>query len=111
MAPALPPRAASTGLATRRKRPVRLPALPRLGKLARHSIGKRGVFMSSKKTGETSKLPAPARREVLRKLGRFTAIIAPAVTVLLAAQAKPSSAQVTSGCAAIAQPPKKTPIV
>jgi len=35
---------------------------------------------------------APARREVLRKFGRFAAVSAPAITLLLAARTKPASA-------------------
>ena len=42
------------------------------------------------------------RRELLRKLARFTAVSGPAVTLLLAAQTKPASAA-PSGCAALAQ--------
>jgi hypothetical protein len=38
------------------------------------------------------------RREALKKLGRFTAVSAPVVTLLLAAKARPSAAQVCSTC-------------
>jgi len=54
-------------------------------------------------------LSAPARREVLRKLGRFTAVSAPAITLLLAAQAKPASAQPISKCASANQPDNAKP--
>lgn len=38
------------------------------------------------------------RREALKKLGRFTVVSAPVVTLLLAAKARPSAAQVCSKC-------------
>jgi len=40
---------------------------------------------------------ASARRALLRKLGRFAAVTPPAVTLLLAATAKPNKAQAASG--------------
>lgn len=49
------------------------------------------------KKDEKMQLSAPERRAVLRKLGRFATVSAPAVTLLLAAQTKPASAQPTSG--------------
>ena len=60
--------------------------------------------MANKK--DDRQLATPARRELLRKLGRFTAVSAPAITLLLAAQAKPASAQIISGpkCTALNQP-------
>ncbi len=39
-----------------------------------------------------------ARREALKRLGRFTVVSAPAVTLLLAARARPSAAQGCSTC-------------
>jgi hypothetical protein len=44
------------------------------------------------------------RREALKKLGRFATVTAPTVTLLLAAQTKPSQAVPTSPCAAIDRP-------
>ena len=41
-------------------------------------------------------VPLEARRPVLRKLGRFAAVTAPAVTLLLAAQTKPTKAAPSS---------------
>ena len=48
--------------------------------------------MSSSKNRDGSKLSSKARRAALVKLARFTAVSAPAVTMLLAAQTKPASA-------------------
>ena len=58
----------------------------------------------AKKENERA-LPSKERRKLLRKLGRFIAVTAPAVTLLLAAQTKPAGA-VVSVCAALAQPPR-----
>jgi hypothetical protein len=55
--------------------------------------------MADKKDNK-QQLSAPQRREVLRKLGRFATVSAPAVTLLLAAQERPASAQPTSPCRA-----------
>jgi hypothetical protein len=45
------------------------------------------------------------RRELLRKLARFTAVSGPAVTLLLAAQTKSAIAATSAGpCAALPQP-------
>lgn len=52
------------------------------------------------------RLTSKARREVLVKLGRFTAVSAPAMTILLAAQTKPASAVTSQNCSAIAQSDK-----
>jgi hypothetical protein len=41
--------------------------------------------------------PANERRAVLKTIGRFAAVTAPAVTLLLAAQAKPAKAVTFSG--------------
>lgn len=46
----------------------------------------------ARKNDEAQKLVAPARRTVLKKLGRFAAVSAPAVILLLVAQSKPASA-------------------
>ena len=54
----------------------------------------------SARNADKQKLSAPQRREVLKKLGRFATASAPAVTLLLAAQTRPSRAQPTSGCKA-----------
>jgi hypothetical protein len=43
---------------------------------------------------------ARQRRALLKKLGRFAAVTAPTVTLLLAAQARPGRAQPISGCRA-----------
>jgi hypothetical protein len=51
-------------------------------------------------------LTSKARRDVLVRLGRFTAVSAPAVTMLLAAQTKPASAVSSQNCSAIAQSDK-----
>lgn len=48
--------------------------------------------MAKKKDGDTETLSSRERRAVLRRLGRFTAVSAPAVTLLLAAQSKPAGA-------------------
>ena len=52
------------------------------------------------------RLTSKARRDMLVKLGRFTAVSAPAVTMLLAAQTKPASAVTSQNCSAIAQSDK-----
>jgi hypothetical protein len=52
------------------------------------------------KKNDKMQLSAPERRAVLRRLGRFATVSAPAVTLLLAAQTKPASAQPASGCRA-----------
>ena len=44
----------------------------------------------SKEARETTE--ARSRREALKKIARFTAVTAPAVTLLLAASSKPASA-------------------
>ncbi len=46
--------------------------------------------MSDVKTPETVKVSS--RRETLKKVARFTAVSAPAVTLLLAASSKPAKA-------------------
>jgi hypothetical protein len=46
----------------------------------------------ARKNDQARKLVAPARRTVLKKLGRFAAVSAPAVILLLAARTKPASA-------------------
>ncbi len=58
--------------------------------------------MSKSKDRNVPGLTSKARRDVLVKLGRFTAVSAPAVTILLAAQTKPASAATSQNCAAIA---------
>jgi hypothetical protein len=40
------------------------------------------------------------RRQVLKRLGRFAAVSAPAVAVILAAETKPARAVITSGITA-----------
>lgn len=52
------------------------------------------------KKDDKMQLSALERRAVLRRLGRFATISAPAVTLLLAAQTKPASAAPVSGCRA-----------
>jgi hypothetical protein len=52
----------------------------------------------TRKNDEKQSLTAQERRVVLKKLGRFAAVSAPAVTLLLSAQTKPASAQQISGC-------------
>jgi len=63
------------------------------------------------KKDDTAQLSASARREVLRKLGRFTAVSVPAVTLLLAAQSKPALAVTsqTMNCLTLRQPNNTTP--
>ena len=46
----------------------------------------------AKEKDDTKSLSSRDRRAVLRRLGRFTAVSAPAVTLLLAAQSKPAGA-------------------
>ena len=53
----------------------------------------------AKKKDDTKTLSSRERRVVLRRLGRFAAVSAPAVTLLLAAESKPASAA-TSKCVA-----------
>ena len=48
----------------------------------------------------TEAMTAKERRALLKKLGRFAAVTAPTVTLLLAAQAKPGRAFPTSACKA-----------
>jgi hypothetical protein len=57
-----------------------------------------GIQMT-RKNDEKQSLSAKERRAVLKKLGRFAAVSAPAVTLLLSAQSKPASAQPISSCA------------
>ena len=47
----------------------------------------------SKFIGERDSAPEENRRAVLKKAGRFAAVSAPAVTLLLAAMGKPMKAQ------------------
>ncbi len=68
----------------------------------------RGTNMAKTKDGGLT-ISAQARRQVLRRLGRFATVTAPAVTLLLAAQTKPVGAQIISRCAAIAQPGNSKP--
>ncbi|HEY2890665.1 MAG TPA: hypothetical protein VGJ31_08550 [Dongiaceae bacterium] len=53
----------------------------------------------NEKDGKTT-LSSRDRRAVLRRLGRFAAVSAPAVTLLLAAETRPASAVPGSPCAA-----------
>ena len=46
----------------------------------------------AKKNDDTKILSSRERRAVLRRLGRFAAVSAPTVTLLLAAQSKPAGA-------------------
>ena len=46
---------------------------------------------------------AKGRRAILKKLGRFAAVTAPTVTLLLAAEARPGAAASPVSCAAIQQ--------
>jgi hypothetical protein len=55
--------------------------------------------MAREKDADTKSLSSRERRAVLRRLGRFAAVSAPTVTLLLAAESKPASAQI-SGCKA-----------
>jgi hypothetical protein len=50
----------------------------------------------SKPTGERGSAPKEVRRAVLKKAGRFVAVSAPAVTLLLAATAKSKKAMAIS---------------
>ncbi len=59
--------------------------------------------MSTDKKPEKTTLTAPERRAVLRRLGRFAAVSAPAVSLLLAAESRPASAQ-TRSCQAAPTP-------
>jgi hypothetical protein len=59
--------------------------------------------MAKKKDGDTKTLSSRERRAVLRRLGRFAAVSAPAVTLLLAAETKPAAA-IVSGCKALCSP-------
>ena len=68
--------------------------------------GKQSV--SDAKKDDNRSLSTKGRREVLRKLGRFAAVSAPAVTLLLAAQTK-SAAAFISNCAALSQPSNSKP--
>jgi hypothetical protein len=52
--------------------------------------------MAKKKNGDARTLSSRERRTVLRRLGRFAAVSAPAVTLLLAAQSKPAGAVTNS---------------
>ncbi len=56
----------------------------------------------SKKESEAAPLTSRERRAVLRRIGRFAAVSAPAVTLLLAAESKPANAQ--PYCATMAGP-------
>ncbi len=58
--------------------------------------------MAKRKTGD-ERLSSQQRRELLRKLGRFTVVSAPAVTLLLAAQTRRSAALSPVTCAPINQ--------
>lgn len=59
--------------------------------------------MSSKNKDGTKALSSRERRAVLRRLGRFAAVSAPAVTLLLAAESKPAAAigSCVASCAVI----------
>jgi hypothetical protein len=59
--------------------------------------------MSKKEKDGAENLSSRERRAVLRRLGRFAAVSAPAVTLLLAAETKSASAVPNSRCAAAAQ--------
>ncbi len=59
--------------------------------------------MSKKKDGDAKTLSSQARRNVLRRLGRFAAVSAPTVTLLLAAETKPAAATVST-CKALCAP-------
>jgi hypothetical protein len=52
---------------------------------------------NSNKPQETPTKTAKQRRALLKKLGRFAAVTAPTVTLLLAAQTKPGGAAVSCG--------------
>jgi hypothetical protein len=74
-----------------------------------------GIHMA--KTGNKDKSQAGApksgkekqRRALLKKLGRFAAVSAPAVTLLLAAETKAGAVPITS-CAAALTPPATFPM-
>ena len=59
--------------------------------------------MSKKEKDGAESLSSRERRAVLRRLGRFAAVSAPAVTLLLAAETRPASAVPNSQCAAAVQ--------
>lgn len=58
--------------------------------------------MAKKKDDANTTLSSRKRRDVLRRLGRFAAVSAPTVTLLLAAETKPASAVVS--CKALCAP-------
>ena len=58
--------------------------------------------MAKKKAGDEH-LSSRERRDLLRKLGRFTAVSAPAVTLLMAAQTKRAAALSPVLCGALPQ--------
>src|SRR5579871_3711325 len=53
----------------------------------------RGRHMANTGKDDKSQINAAQRRAILKKLGRFAAVSAPTVTLLLAAKAKPGLAQ------------------
>ncbi len=65
--------------------------------------------MSDKRKDADKSLSLRERQSLLSRLNRFTQVSAPAVTLLLAAEAKPVFAVVKSGqsCAAMIDPFKK----
>ena len=58
----------------------------------------------SSRSGAATSNKAKQRRALLKKLGRFAAVSAPAVTLLLAAETKAGAAPITSCAAALAPP-------
>jgi len=60
--------------------------------------------MSKKDNDGEKTLSSRERRVVLRRLGRFAAVSAPAVTLLLAAETKPAAAVGGSGESCIPTP-------
>ena len=55
-----------------------------------------GTQMIERKESAGEAPASTGRRDALRRLGRFAAVTAPTVTLLIAAKSKPASAQGTS---------------
>jgi hypothetical protein len=66
----------------------------------------RGIQMSEKESKNGEALSATERRAILRRLGRFAAVSAPTITLLLAAETKPAAA--VASCKASTDTIRKT---
>src|SRR5258706_6198392 len=62
-----------------------------------HSGADRGIAMIEANNYQGSSEVEPKRRALLKKIGRFAAVSAPTVTLLLTATAKPEKAVAVSG--------------